>query len=179
MIVLPLWTPASVQATSQETASLQAVEALQDVLTPSTLKIEDVTRPLVKQGQKRKHNARIKACRASQGRFVGGRCVIDPPAPIVAYTQPTQAYGLTGSLGYTVPWGNCVNQIPFGQRGPGNPINWGVTTYQPYIGAAALFPYNHVGRVVGIWSNGDVEIVHENGGGLGHRFSASSLRGFR
>lgn len=91
----------------------------------------------------------------------------------------SEGHLIAGTLGWTIPYGNCVNQVPYAQRGYGNPINWAVTTYTPYIGAAALFPYNHVGVVTGIWDNGDLEIRHENGGGLGHRFPVSAFRGFR
>lgn len=87
---------------------------------------------------------------------------------------------LTGSLGYALAGGNCINQVPIGLRGQGNPINWPVTTSVPYIGGAALWYSNHTGRVVGLWSNGDIEIAHENAGGWGQtRFPRSTFRGFR
>lgn len=86
------------------------------------------------------------------------------------------AGGLLGSIGYALPYGNCVNQI--NPRPNGNPSSWPVRSQTPSIGRAALFHYNHVGRVVGIWSNGDLEIAHENYQGGQHRFPRSTFRGF-
>lgn len=111
-----------------------------------------------------------------------------PPAPVYYYTPPapvivqavTPSGGLTGSYGYAIMGGNCVNQIPASIRPNGNPIEWAVTSYQPYIGAVALFGYNHTGIVSGIWSNGDVEIRHENWNGAAQtRFPRGNFRGFR
>jgi hypothetical protein len=97
------------------------------------------------------------------------------------YAAPPQAVSgdLTGSIGFAIPGGNCVLQIPVGLRPFGDPITWVVTTQTPYIGAVALFNYNHTGMVVGIWSNGDLEIAHQNFTGGLHRFSRSEFRGFR
>lgn len=85
--------------------------------------------------------------------------------------------GLTGSIGHASPFGNCVLE-PGVKKQPGNPISWRVTTQQPYIGATALWHYNHVGVVVGIWANGDLEIAHQNYRGGQHRFARSQFRGF-
>lgn len=87
---------------------------------------------------------------------------------------------LFGSIGYAFAGGNCVNQIGPSVRPDGNPITWAVTTQTPYIGAAGLFPYNHVVRVVGLWSNGDIEVANENWSGVPQtRFPRSAFRGFR
>lgn len=101
-------------------------------------------------------------------------------APMPVYTPVATTVGnLMGSLGYALPGGNCVNQVPLAQRAAGNPISWAVLSYTPYIGAAALFQYNHVGIVSGIWSNGELEIRHENCPGCPTRYPRSTFRGFR
>lgn len=124
--------------------------------------------------------ARVAAVEAAQA------VVIPEPVqtPVVIYEAPKATYtpsgGLTGSYGYSLAGGNCVNQVPSGLRGPGNPISWSVTSRAPYIGAAALFYYNHVVRVTGIWSNGDIEVANENWNGPSQtRFSQAEIRGYR
>lgn len=108
------------------------------------------------------------------------------PAPARAFTpSPARirayggASGLLGSIGRALPYGNCVLEPGVNNPGWGTPISWPVTSRTPWIGATALFPYNHAGVVVGIWPNGDVEIRHQNYKGTQTRFSASSMRGFR
>lgn len=96
---------------------------------------------------------------------------------------PSQAAGdtggLVGSLGYAKAGGNCTNTArAHGKNQPGNPSSWQVTTRQPFIGAAALFTYNHVSIVVGMWDNGDLEVIHENFAGGQHRFPRSAFRGY-
>lgn len=97
--------------------------------------------------------------------------------------QPQVATGegeLMGSSGYASPFGNCVLEVPASIRPMGNPITWAVTSQTPRIGSVALFNFNHVGIVTGIWSNGDLEIRHQNWhGGNQHRFPRSAFRGFR
>lgn len=102
-------------------------------------------------------------------------------APVyVPYSAPVAVYGaLTGQIGYALAFGNCVNEPGVNNPGFGDPISWPVTSFTPLIGATALFGYNHVGVVTGIWSNGDLEIRHQNFGGGQHRFSRSEFRGFR
>lgn len=98
------------------------------------------------------------------------------------YTGPVWVSigSLTGSYGYAHAGGNCVNEVPPGLLLSGNPISWPVSTNTPYIGGIALFPYNHVARVVGLWSNGDVEVAQQNWSGTPQtRFSRGELRGFR
>lgn len=98
----------------------------------------------------------------------------------VTYNVSASTGTLTGSVGFALVGGNCVNQVPLSERLDGNPITWPVLTMTPYIGAIALFPYNHVAVVTGIWSNGDVEVRQENWGGYPQtRFSVAELRGFR
>lgn len=86
---------------------------------------------------------------------------------------------LTGTLGYAKPGGNCVMEPGVHNPGFGNPISWPVTATTPSLGATALFTFNHTGVVVGIWSNGDIEVRHQNYSGGQHRFPRSFFRGFR
>jgi hypothetical protein len=111
--------------------------------------------------------------------LVASRTAVSAEAPVeTPQIVATQAYGdLAGSLGYSLPYGNCVNEIA--NRPSGNPITWTVTTQTPYIGAAALFYYNHVARVTGIWSNGDLEVAQQNSPGAPHRIPIALIRGFR
>ncbi len=96
------------------------------------------------------------------------------------YTGGGGAAGLTGSIGYARAGGNCVNEPGVNNPGYGNPIDWPVTSGSPSIGATALWTFNHTGVVTGIWSNGDVEVRHQNWwGGNQHRFPRSAFRGFR
>lgn len=86
---------------------------------------------------------------------------------------------LTGSFGYSAPGGNCVwTAMAYGKLQPGNPISWYVTTHTPFIGAAALFPFNHVAVVVGIYGNGDIEVAQQNSPGAPHRYSQWEIRGY-
>lgn len=88
--------------------------------------------------------------------------------------------GLIGSIGYATCGGNCVNEPGVNNPFDGtNPISWAVLSQTPTIGATALWTYNHTGVVVGIWSNGDIEVRHQNFCGGQHRFSRSDFRGFR
>lgn len=95
-----------------------------------------------------------------------------------AYVAPVEVKDgeLTGDHGYAIG-GNCVNEIT--NRPMGNPITWVATTQTPYIGAAALFYYNHVARIVGFWSNGDIEVAQQGWSGTPiTRFPRSTFRGF-
>lgn len=85
--------------------------------------------------------------------------------------------GLTGTVGYARAGGNCVNE-PGVKRQNGNPIQWQAGTSQPYLGATVLFGFNHTGVISGIWSNGDIEVRHQNYAGGQHRFPRSAFRGF-
>lgn len=101
---------------------------------------------------------------------------VQPNSP----TQGTSSGKLTGSIGYAVCGGNCVNEPGVNNPFDGtNPISWAVLTQTPTIGATALWTYNHTGVVTGIWSNGDIEVRHQNFCGGQHRFPASSFRGYR
>lgn len=94
--------------------------------------------------------------------------------------QLTQNGGsLVGSLGYSLPYGNCVNESGVNNPGWGNPISWPVLTQVPTIGASALFYFNHVAVVTGTWSNGDIEVRQQNSPGAPHRYPRSEFRGFR
>lgn len=103
--------------------------------------------------------------------------VVTTPKPTPSPAASTSAAGLTGSIGYATPGGNCVNEPGIKKQG-GNPITWTARTQTPYIGATALWTYNHAGVVVGIWSNGDIEVRHQNFWGGQHRFPRSTFRGF-
>lgn len=100
-------------------------------------------------------------------------------APATAKTPQIEAVGgLVGSLGYAQSFGNCVNQAGV-NRASGNPISWPVLSSVPRVGGTALFTYNHVGYISGIWDNGDLEIQHQNYAGRQHRFPPSAFRGYR
>lgn len=101
-------------------------------------------------------------------------------ASAAAPGSPPAVPELTGSIGYARPGGNCVNEPGVNNPGYGNPIGWPVLSETPTIGATALFIWNHTGVVTGIWSNGDIEVRHQNWwGGDQHRFPRSMFRGFR
>lgn len=109
--------------------------------------------------------------------------VVRASAP-VSVSKPVEATtaspgGLTGSVGYSRAGGNCVNEPGVNNPRTGNPINWAVTSFTPAIGKTVLFTWNHVGVVTGVWSNGDVEVRHQNCGGCPHRYSPSMIRGYR
>lgn len=104
-----------------------------------------------------------------------------PAAPTPATAQPPAppaTPNLVGSIGYARAGGNCINE-PGVNRMNGNPSSWFAISATPWIGATALFNYNHVGIVTGIWSNGDLEIRHQNYWGGQHRFPRGAFRGFR
>lgn len=99
-----------------------------------------------------------------------------------AYTPQNSSGGgklIAGVLGYALPYGNCVNEPGVNNPGYGNPIDWPVLSGSPSLGATALWTFNHTGVVVGLWSNGDVEVRHQNYGGGQTRFPASAFRGYR
>jgi hypothetical protein len=105
--------------------------------------------------------------------YGGGSATASPAA------QPVAGEFLTGAYGYALAGGNCVNTAKaWGKNQPGNPISWVPTTSTPFIGAAALFPYNHVAVVVGLWSNGDIEVAQENCPACPHRYPRGAFRGF-
>jgi hypothetical protein len=104
--------------------------------------------------------------------------VSEPSQPVVPAREVQQGE-LAGLLGYAIPYGNCVNEPGVNNPGWGNPINWPASSYSPWIGASALFGYNHVAVVTGIWSNGDIEVRHQNFRGNQTRFPRSAFRGFR
>ena len=86
---------------------------------------------------------------------------------------------LVGQLGWSTPWGNCVDEPGVNNPGWGNPIDWPVLTTTPVIGESALFYFNHVAVVVGVWSNGDIEVGQENSPGAPHTYPPSMIRGYR
>jgi hypothetical protein len=86
---------------------------------------------------------------------------------------------LSGSYGYALASGNCVVEPGVNNPGFGNPISWPTTSAEPWIGASALFWYNHVAVVTGLWGNGDIEVRHQNCPGCPSRYARSMVRGFR
>lgn len=100
-----------------------------------------------------------------------------PTASQSAPTPKSSAGGLTGSIGFALSGGNCVNQAK--NPAPGNPISWPVLFSEPKIGATVLFVWNHTGHVTGIWSNGDIEVGHENCPGCPTRYGPGLIRGYR
>lgn len=124
--------------------------------------------------------ARIAAEQAAKAAAEAERLAQRP----VVYTAPVPSYTasngvLTGSLGYANPYGNCVLEPGVNNPGWGNPINWPVLSSTPHIGSTALFYFNHVAVVTGIWSNGDLEVRQQNTTGGQHRYPRSMFRGFR
>lgn len=118
------------------------------------------------------------ACEAKGGTFSISGCDMPAPDPGPVYEAPVSS-GLIGQIGYSLAGGNCVDMaIAYGKDQPGNPISWYATTGRPFIGAAALFYFNHVAIVVGIWGNGDIEVAQENSPGAPHRYSQSEIRGY-
>lgn len=126
-----------------------------------------------KAAAERAEAARIAAIEATR---VAQRPVVYT-APVPSYTA---SYGaLTGSIGYAKPYGNCVQEPGVNNPGYGNPISWPVLYGTPRIGATVLFYFNHTAVVTGIWSNGDIEVRHQNVTGGIHRYPASAVRGYR
>lgn len=118
----------------------------------------------------------LKAAKPKRPAPAAKAAVAPGPAPAPA---PPAVPGLTGSIGYALAYGNCVNEPGVNNPGYGNPIGWPVLSGKPTIGATALFAWNHTGVVTGLWSNGDVEVRHQNYWGGTHRFPRSMFRGFR
>lgn len=98
--------------------------------------------------------------------------------PVIASTDVTSGT-LDGAIGYSLPYGNCVDQAGVNNPGYGNPIDWPILTRVATIGATVLFYFNHTAVVSGIWSNGDIEVYQQNAPGMSHRIPASEIRGFR
>ncbi|MEX1112897.1 MAG: CHAP domain-containing protein [Patescibacteria group bacterium] len=101
------------------------------------------------------------------------------PVPKPAPQRPAPVPELIGTTGYAVAGGNCVNEPGVNNPGYGNPAGWPVTSQEPWIGATAVFTWNHVGVVTGIWRNGDIEVRHQNYYGGQTRFPRGMIRGFR
>lgn len=86
---------------------------------------------------------------------------------------------VAGVLGYSLPYGNCVDEPGVNNPGWGNPIQWTILSYDPWPGASALFYYNHVAIVSGIYSDGSLEVRQQNSPGAPHHVPRSQIRGFR
>jgi hypothetical protein len=81
--------------------------------------------------------------------------------------QLTQNSGssFTGSVGYSLAGGNCVDEPGVNNPGWGNPIDWPITSHLPWLGASALFYFNHVAVVTGIYPDGSIEVRQQNSPG--------------
>jgi hypothetical protein len=159
---------------------------------PNYLSIKKASDERLAAEEKARQEAEAKrVCEEQGGHLEGADCVPPPPPPpppppepVVAYTASTQVtvtYGdfLTGSYGYALAGGNCVVEPGVNNPGWGNPIDWPITSTEPWIGASALFGFNHVAVVTGLWSNGDIEVRHQNCSGCPTRYPRSSFRGVR
>jgi len=105
---------------------------------------------------------------------------VQPSSPTPSYAPSYGGLGvLTGSVGYSDPDGNCVDEPGVNNPGYGNPIDWPVLYTTPHIGSTVLFVFNHTAVVVGIWSNGYVEVDQENAPGMTHTIPPSMIRGYR
>lgn len=89
---------------------------------------------------------------------------------------------LTGSIGYARCGGNCVLEpgVNSPHLGVGTgPSDWPSLFSTPRIGATVLFNFNHTGVVTGIWSDGSIEVRHQNYCYNKHRFYPNEIRGYR
>lgn len=111
-------------------------------------------------------------------------------APVaVIYVEPVKVSysvseevsgGLVGSIGYASAGGNCVLEPGVNNPMDGtNPISWSITSHIPWIGATVLFTWNHTGVVSGVYSDGSIEVRHQNCAGCPTHYYMSSVRGFR
>jgi len=136
------------------------------------------------------------SCEAAGGTLNGVTCVMPSlPPPVTNSPESPQTQGVTGGdylgtdepqevglighIGYSDPYGNCVDEPGVNNPGWGNPIDWPITTTTASIGASALFYFNHVAVVVGIWPNGDIEVDQENSPGAPHTYPPWMVRGYR
>lgn len=129
--------------------------------------------------------ARQAACDSVGGTLTATQCLPPPPPPTPIKTPQIAPQALAssgelfGTLGYALAFGNCVDE-PGVNGAPGNPISWPALTQDPRIGESALFYFNHVAVITGIWSNGDIEVRQHNWHGTPiTRFPRSMFRGFR
>lgn len=128
----------------------------------------------------------LAACQAQGGTEQGVTCVLPPPpappvppeANVAQYIEASTGL-IAGTFGYSLPWGNCVDEPGVNNPGWGNPIDWAITSTTPWIGASALFVFNHVAVVTGIYANGDVEVRQQNAPGMPHHIPAYLIRGYR
>lgn len=98
----------------------------------------------------------------------------------VSYSSSSSSSPLiAGRMGYISSMNNCVDFArSMGKVQSGNPISWSITTRTPFVGAAVLYPFNHVGIVVGIHADGSIEVAHANCPGCATNYSLSQVRGF-
>lgn len=129
--------------------------------------------------------AALDADAARQALEASQQAAIVEQSGAIPTTPPTMAVGvysselIAGSIGYSLPYGNCILEPGVNNPGWGNPIDWPATSYTPWIGATALFTFNHTAVVTGVYSNGDLEVRQQNSPGMPHRIPMSMIRGFR
>lgn len=129
--------------------------------------------------------AALDAEAARQALEASQQAAIVEQSGAIPTTPPTMAVGvyslgdLIGSVGYSLPYGNCVLEPGVNNPGWGNPIDWPATSYAPWVGASALFYTNHVAVVSGLYGNGDLEVRQQNSPGMPHRVPMGMIRGFR
>lgn len=145
---------------------------------------KDILTPLRAAQERAAKEAADRAVQETEAAKQAAEALVAQPAytpPVQSYPQVTQTFtgDLIGSLGYALPYGNCVNEPGVNNPGYGNPADWMATSMAPWIGASALFYFNHVAVVTGWWPDGDVEVRHQNYQGGEHRFPRSMIRGYR
>ena len=181
-------TPQDIKIVKLEQPKIKKLNYEADVLAPlkEAQRKDAEARELARLEAERIENERIQAEQAELARLEAIRAtqmaqavVYTNPAPERVIQPQNSSGGLTGSYGHATPYGNCVQEPGVNNPGSGNPISWAVTSSSPWIGATALFTYNHTGVITGIWSNGDLESAHKNVTGGQTRFPISQFRGFR
>lgn len=185
MAILLLFPPASLAQPQPSTPSTLALD-IQELVKPSQKPNEDVEvlQPLHaaqksladKQAADALEAAR-QALEASQEAAIVERARDNTPQGADTNTPASDL--VAGVVGYSLSGGNCVDEAGVNNPGWGNPIQWSVTSPTPWIGASALFTFNHVAVVTGWYANGDLEVRQENAPGMPHRIPMSEVRGFR
>lgn len=93
--------------------------------------------------------------------------------------SPASGQLVAGVMGWSSPYGNCVDEArAYGKVQSGNPITWVPTGDTPFLGAAVLFYFNHTAVVSGIYADGSIEVYQQNSPGAPHHYSQSQIRGY-
>lgn len=140
---------------------------------------KDVLKPLRwSQADKAIKDAADEAERVSQAE-IASYAIVEANSDIQPMQAPVASDLVAGVLGYSLPYGNCINEPGVNNPGYGNPIDWPSTSYEPWIGATALFTWNHTAIVTGFHANGDIEVRQQNSPGAPHRYPTYLIRGYR